>query len=56
MDSIKQRMAAWLADYEDPSLLAEAYSHGTADKMEEAAKDLLSEAYQILSHVYKEEN
>ena len=53
MDSIKQRMAAWIADYEDPSLLIESYNNGMADPKVETNKALLHDAYQIISEVYK---
>lgn len=53
MDTIDQRIAAWIADYEDPSLLIESYSNGMVDPKVETDKALLHGAYQIISEVYK---
>jgi hypothetical protein len=53
MDTINQRIAAWIADCEDPSLLIESYNNGMADPKVEADKALLHDAYQILTEILK---
>ena len=47
-DSIQQRMAAWMADYEDSGLLQETMEPNEADAY------LLDEAYNIMCDLYTE--
>ena len=53
MDTLRQRISAWIADYEDPSLLMESYNNGMADPKIEVDKDLLNEAYAIIVEIEK---